>query len=341
MNATRTVDIHSHMVPSDIGLGLEREFTKYAPTFTTDDKHRAFLQLGEKTVGPFTMDFVTKISSPEQRLKDIGQGNIDVQAICVPPSNYYYDIPTEAGVAICKAQNRAISRVVKRFPDRFVGIATVPLQDVESAIEVVDDAVTHLGMRGVEINTNIQGKDLDWTGLHPFYEKICQLDVLLLVHPDRVAGMMGLDRLLSYYLFNLLGNPIESSVAFASVVFGGVLDKFPNLKLCFVHGGGFIPYQRGRLDRGFEHRHETRVCITREPSSYLKKVYFDTITHYSAALQYLVDTIGATRILMGSDYPFDMGDPHPVKSVESIQLDDERKGWILGRNAEHLLKIGS
>ena len=142
-----------------------------------------------------------------------------------------------------------------------------------------------------------------------------------------------------YYLTNLIGNPLDTSIAIASVIFGGVLQRFPNLKFCFAHGGGFVPYQRGRLTRGFRVREEARVCVSRPPDDYLRLVYFDTILHSEPALKYLVSTFGADRVMMGSDCPFDMSDPSSVDSVNGLRLGNRETEMILHQNAIELFRL--
>jgi aminocarboxymuconate-semialdehyde decarboxylase len=191
-------------------------------------------------------------------------------------------------------------------------------------------------MRGIEIGSNINGKYLDDPDLWPFYEKAQRLGTFIFVHPINVAG---LERMQKYHLRNLIGNPLDTSLAIASIIFGGVLESFPRLKFCFAHAGGFTPYQQGRLERGYHVRSECKT-ISKPPIEYIKLLYFDTITHYAPALSYLIETVGSDHVLMGSDYPFDMGDPNPVSTVKDLKtISNPEKRKVLGKNAIRLLNL--
>jgi aminocarboxymuconate-semialdehyde decarboxylase len=178
---------------------------------------------------------------------------------------------------------------------------------------------------------------LDWPELWPFYARAEKLGAFLLVHPGVPPGVAQMK---DYALFNLIGYPFVTSLAAASLIFGGVLEDFPRLKFCFAHGGGFLPYQRGRLEHGYRVKPECRRKIPRPPSDYVRLLYFDTVTHYLPALEYLIKTAGIDKVLMGSDYPFDVNDPDPVETVRRLEsISSEGKRKIQGENAAGLLGI--
>ena len=205
------------------------------------------------------------------------------------------------------------------------------------AMKELDRAVNELGLSGVQILTNINGRDLDDPELMPFYEEVEKLDVPVFIHP---LGVAGAERMKKYYLANLIGNPLDTTLAAAHIIFGGVLEKFPGLKFCLAHGGGNLPYIRGRLEHGYEVRPECKVAIQQPPSHYLPLMYFETITHFLPALDYLITSVGADKVMLGTDYPHDMADSQPVVTVQSLDgISDEDKERILGDNAARLFKL--
>ena len=238
-------------------------------------------------------------------------------------------------MAFARATNDALAETVRAYPERLLGLAALPLQDPSAAPAELERAMRELGLRGAEIGTNVGGRNLDDQELEPVWAAAERLGAFLFVHPERVAAA---ERLGSYYLRNLIGNPLDTTIAIASLVFGGVLERYPRLKLCFAHGGGFAPYQVGRLDHGWSKRPEPRVTIQQRPSTYVRKLYFDTILHTPDALAYVAKHFGADHLLLGSDYPFDMGPDDPVKDVESLPgLSETERRMILGETAAQLV----
>lgn len=275
----------------------------------------------------------------DQRLADMDRVGVDMQALSIAPDLYFYNIETEPAVELCRAQNEAIAGVVQEHPDRFVGLATIPLQSVDLAIDELERAVGELGLRGIQIGTNVNGKNLDEKEFWPFYQTVQKLGIPIMLHPISAAAA-GADRLRRYSLGNFIGIPFESAIAGSSIIFGGVLKDFPQLKFFLVHAGGFLPYQRGRLEHGYSMRKEPKVIIDHPPSKYYRLLYFDTVAHDQKTLAYLIDSTGSDRILLGSDHPFDMADPDPVKHVKQLTtISEEDRERILGRNAAELFKL--
>jgi aminocarboxymuconate-semialdehyde decarboxylase len=198
-------------------------------------------------------------------------------------------------------------------------------------------AMTGLGLRGIQIGSNIAGKNLDDPELEPVWATAAELGAFILLHPINVAGM---DRLGSYYLNNLIGNPLDTTIAAACLVFGGVLERHPSLKICLAHGGGFVPYQAGRFVHGWHVRTEPKKKLPKPPTDSLQRFYFDTIVHSKEVLEFLVGNAGADRVLLGSDYPFDMGNLDCVARVEALALPPEVGETVLGRRAKELLADG-
>lgn len=275
-----------------------------------------------------------KLDGIAERLADMDRQGVDVQAISPNPGQYYYFAAAELGRDLARTVNDAIAEAVAGAPERLVGVGTVPLQDTGMAIAEMRRCISGLGFRGIEIGTNVTGRELADPALRPFLQAAEELGVLLFIHP---LGFTHGQRLSEHYLNNIVGNPLESAIALSHLIFGGVLDDLPGLKLCVAHGGGYLPGYRGRMDHAFRAREDCRQHIAREPSSYLRQVWLDTLVFDRAQLDSLVRTHGAERLCMGTDYPFDMAEPDPVGF--HAELDDEARTRILGRNAAELLGL--
>lgn len=296
---------------------------------------------GEETNGYNAQHFaelLPKMTSPERRLSDMDKMGVDIQAISVAPPQYYYWADLELGKKLARMQNEHLAEMVSDNPDRFVGLATVPLQDPTAAVTELEYGVSQLGMRGAEICTNVNGLDLDDPRYRPFFAKAEELDVLILLHPH---GFTHGERLMKYYMSNVIGNPLDSSVALTRIIHGGVLEEYPNLKLCFVHGGGYIPFYSSRMDHSYEERPEGGHHISRPPSSYLRQVYVDGLVYDEVHLKFLIQQMGVDHVVLGTDYPYDMGFYDPLGPLEKVSgLTPEQRNMIRGGTAARLLKLG-
>lgn len=328
------IDIHTHIIVRETFKEAKRKLPHIQmPKIVQNAKGEEYLLIDGEATGPVTKPLYTA----EERIKDMDAEGVNLQVLSVVPFTFFYDLDSKTASTLSRAQNTALSKLAEKYKERFVGLATVPLQDVDAAIEELEYAVKDLGLKGVELGTNFMGKNLDTFELWPFYERVQALDVPILVHPINPAGA---ERMRKYYLTNFVGFPFETALTIASLIFSGVLERFPKLKFCFVHAGGFMPYQIGRLNHGYKVRPEPKGNISKAPSEYLKMMYFDTTAHYEAALKYLITVVGCKNVLMGSDYPYDMGDPHPVLTVKNLEWLSERdKENILGKNASKIFKI--
>jgi len=327
------IDVHAHFVPRDCFDVIDSAGRHYGPTIVTGKKRQEKIILGTVNLGPIARRFW----DPETRIKDMDEAGVDVQVLSPVPSLLYYNLEAEACLWFSRKQNDGISQVVKKYPDRFQGMATVPLQEPAMALSELDRAINELGLRGVEILANINGRDLDASELFPFYQEVEALGVPIFIHP---AGVVTAESMKKYYLNNLIGNPLDTTLAVANLIFGGVLEKFPRLKFCLAHGGGNFPYIRGRLEHGYHVRPECKVIIERPPSYYLPLLYFDTITHSPPALEYLITSMGADKVILGSDCPFDMADSQPVSMVQHLTtITEEDKQRVLGGNAIQIFKL--
>jgi aminocarboxymuconate-semialdehyde decarboxylase len=233
--------------------------------------------------------------------------------------------------------NDAFAEEMARRPGRFVALAHLPMQAPDEAARELERCVRELGFRGAEICSHVNGTNLDDPALAPVYRKAHDLDAPVFIHPQQV---LGADRLGRYHLANLIGNPTDTAVAAASLIFGGVLQAFPRLTVYLAHGGGSCPLLRGRWEHGWRVRPEARQHIQRPPSEYFRRFLFDSLTHSVPALEFLVAAVGPERVMLGSDYPADMADPDPVKTIAALpRLTDRERALIYGDNAAALFKL--
>jgi aminocarboxymuconate-semialdehyde decarboxylase len=332
----KAIDVHAHFF-NEKAADVTRKYSDSAPHVIRDSAGHEFQSAGGRPLTPISEKY-GHIYNLEKRIQDMDSSGIGVQALSAPPM-YMSGFDDEVAVEVSRILNDGIAEAVNAYPDRFVGLATVPLQCPKAAAEELKRAMKQPCMKGVQIGTSVNDKNLDASELWLFYERAQELNAFILIHPINVQGA---ERMSNYHLSNLIGNPSATSLAIASLIFGGVLEKFPRLMLCFAHAGGFAPYQIGRLEHGYRVRPECREKISRPPSEYFKLLYFDTITHYEPALTYLIKSVGSDHVLLGSDYPYDMADFDPVHSVEELKTVSSRdKRKVLWENAAKLLNIDS
>jgi len=278
--------------------------------------------------------FPREMWDTELRLRDMDAHGVDVQVLAPTVFTFFYQHEPALALACAALQNDEIAAEIKRHPTRFLGIGGVPLQAPELAAQELERAMTTLGLRGAMIGTHVLGRNLDDPALAPFWATAERLDAFIFIHPQ---GGAGAERLGSYYLKNLVGLPFETTIAGASLVFGGVLERHPGLKICLAHGGGFVPYQAGRFRHGFDVRPEARSKLKEAPEASIARLYYDTITHAQPTLEFLIATAGADHVLLGSDYPFDMGNLDCVARVEALAIPPADRNLILGGYAERVL----
>jgi aminocarboxymuconate-semialdehyde decarboxylase len=326
----KTVDIHAHILTEETIRLLQREAPKIAPKLSRIDDQFGTLDIA----GSVYRNFPRGGWDVERRLQDMAASKVDLQVLSVCPQTFIYAQPPALAGVFARIQNEQLAKLVKTRPDRFLGIATLAMQAPRHAAEELRHAVRALGLRGAQIGSNVAGKNLDDPELEPVWATAAELDAFILVHPINVAGG---DRLSSYYLTNLIGNPLDTTIAAACLTFSGVLERYPQLKFCLAHGGGFVPYQAGRLVHGWQVRTEPKKRLPKPPTDSLKRFYFDTIVHSKDALEFLVSVAGAERVLLGSDYPFDMGMPDGVLQVRSLSIAPAEQSSILGERAQTLL----
>lgn len=271
------------------------------------------------------------------RIKEMDETDVTIQVLSTIPVLFNYWAKPNDGLETSRFLNDHIADCVVKEPKRFIGIGTVPLQDVDLAINEMERCVKELKMPGLEIGSNINGKNLSDKAFFPFYEAAEKSGCALFIHPWE---MMGENDMQKYWLPWLVGMPAETSRAICSMIFGGVFEKFPKLRVAFAHGGGSFPFTIGRIEHGFNVRPDlVAVDNAINPRNYLGKFWFDSLVHDESALKYLLDLVGDNKICLGSDYPFPLGEHHPGKLIEEMQLSSKTKEKLLYQNATEWLNI--
>jgi aminocarboxymuconate-semialdehyde decarboxylase len=328
--APRTIDVHAHILTEETIRMLQREAPKAAPKLSAIGDQFGTLDVA----GTVYRHFPRGAWDLDRRLQDMAASKVDVQVLSVCPQTFVYAQPPAVAAAFARIQNEQLAKLARSRSDRFLAIGTLPMQAPKLAADELRHAMRALGLRGAQIGSNVAGKNLDDPELEPVWAAAAELGAFILLHPTNVAGA---DRLASYYLSNLIGNPLDTTIAAACLVFGGVLDRYPSLKICLAHGGGFLPYQAGRFVHGWQLRTEPKRKLTKPPTESLQRFYFDSIVHSKEVLEFLVGTAGIDRVLLGSDYPFDMGMTDGVLQVRGLKIAAADKLVILGGRAQELL----
>jgi aminocarboxymuconate-semialdehyde decarboxylase len=334
MGRVRTIDTHTHVLTEETIALLRKEVPKLPVTLTPIDKDFAVLDVAGVAYRPFPRGGF----DIERRLKDMDATGIDVHVLSATPQTYFNNQDAALGVAAAKLQNEQIAKLVKQAPDRFTGIGTLPLQAPEQAAEELRRIIKTLGLRGAMFASNVKGTNLDDPGFEPLWKTAEELGAFMFVHPNNVAGA---DRMKSYYLNNLIGNPLDTTIAAACLLFGGVFDRYPKLKICLAHGGGFVPYQAARWTHGWEVRTEPRKSLSKKPADIIHKFTYDTILHSKETLEFMIKRAGVKRVVLGSDYPYDMGMMDSVAHVKSLAISEADKTSILSTQAEKLLTVNA
>jgi aminocarboxymuconate-semialdehyde decarboxylase len=274
---------------------------------------------------------------PEERLELMRKAGVDMQVVSLTPSLFRYDLDVGDAVSFCRDVNDDLHQWQRRWPDRYRGLGTLPLQNTDASIAELERCVGELGLLGFIADTHVNGEDWDSPRLFAVLEAAEKLDALVFLHPgsQRVASLLP-----RYHLRNFIGNPFETTVAIASLIFGGVLDRLPDAKMLFAHAGGFACANAGRFDHGHRVRPETKDTSARLPSDYLRRLYYDPITFSESGLRALVDIAGAGQVVLGTDFPADMGMGNPYEWIMSREvLSDPEKEAILRDNPARLINL--
>jgi len=328
------VDVHAHFFPESFIRLVEQSGASFGAGVERSDPKGPVLVVG----GSRTAALEPRYWDLDLRIRSMNRQGVAVQALSLTaPMVYWADGAT--GARLSAAWNDAASAAHVAHPDRFVVCAMLPMQDAARALDELERAAKLPGVRGVYMGTNIGGRELSDPGFFPVFERAAALELPVLLHPLRVVGG---ERLAPFYLSNFLGNPFDTAIAAAHLVFGGVLDRLPKLTVCLPHAGGALPYLHGRLRHGQGVRPETKGVAKKLFSAYLRRFTYDIISHDAGALRYLIATVGADRVMLGTDFCFDMGYDRPLSIISAkatgLSLKDQRR--IVGDNATRMLRLG-
>lgn len=327
-----TTDVHAHvLLPS-----LQAEIERRVPDLVREAAALELTRNGAESLavsGPMVGARIPKLTSVPVRLADMDAQGVDVQWVSASPNHFYPWAPEGLAVWAANEANRLVADHVSEAPERLIGLGLVPLQHPERIVECLDDAVLGRGLAGVEISSFAGDVELSDERLEPFWARAAELGAVVFLHPFGCSLDERLDR---FYLSNTVGQPVENAVALSHLIFAGVLDRHPELIVVAAHGGGYLPVAIGRSDRAWRVRPEAQRCA-HAPSTYLSKIWFDTVVHDPGALRHLVEVAGESQVLLGSDYPFDMGLDDPVDFVREAGLQPDVVEGILEANAAELL----
>jgi aminocarboxymuconate-semialdehyde decarboxylase len=329
--ARPVIDIHTHVMPPDWD-DLARKYQAPGwPWVRPEANCSAMIMLGDRE---FRLVTEQCFSAP-RRLADMDATGIRRQLISPIPVHFCYWGPPAATAEFARIQNDFIAETVAKNPGHFIGAGTVAMQSLEHAVPELE-RMKAAGFRALEIGTNVSGRDLDDPELVEILQAAAELGLAVFVHP---WSGIGEERMRAFYLPHMVSLPAETSLAISRLILGGVLDRLPTLRIAFAHAGGsFVPLL-GRIDHGFAVRPEARRAISRPPSAYLRRLHFDSITHDTRLLEFLCEKVGSDRVMLGSDYPFDMGVEHPLEQLRGARLGDEDVDNILFRTAERFLGL--
>ena len=324
------IDAHSHFIPDTLIDFIRTEGAKINTEIIEQDG-QTYMRHFEGFQYPLFKGFY----DPQEKLKDMEKIGLDHTVLSVSPGSFYYWIrDTGAALETAKMCNDWVAALSHKDTSYFSGMATIPMQDPALGLKELERAHDTLGLKALEITPVINEKNLDEKEFFPIYEFCAENHILIALHPYYIGVKPQYAR---YYNTNLIANVLETNIGINSLIFGGVFQQFPELKVLCAHGGGYFPYQFGRLMHGYQVRPEPKVNISSPPDTYLDNLYYDTITHWTPALQFLVDTFGDGHVVIGTDYPYDMGDYQPIERVNALRLTRDQRERILGKNILSLL----
>jgi aminocarboxymuconate-semialdehyde decarboxylase len=324
-------------VATEVLERLRREGSTYGIS-VVDSPAGPCLRIG---ADPLTPPFFPDLHDLQHRQEHLRRTEVDIQVLSPWLEMVGYTLPPQQGQRWSRLLNETLEREAAACASAscYVTMATVPLQDARLAASELEYAVTRLGYTGVTLATHVAGRNLGEAGLDVFWQAAQELRAPIIIHPIHIHAH-ELPRVQSYYLFNLASNPFETTVAATSLIFSGVVERFPDLAIILVHGGGFLPYQMGRFQQGYVTRRVLGAQTSRMPQDCLRWFYYDTVLYSPAALRFLVEQVTARQVVLGTDYPFPIGDFDPVRSVRDAHLGAEATQAILGENAQALFRLG-
>jgi aminocarboxymuconate-semialdehyde decarboxylase len=326
-----TIDIHSHVAVPAAAKFVEPylDWATIPLAHFADAQTRALSQKQEA-------DIRARVGH-DHRLADLDAMGIDVQIIAPPPPQCYYTVPIEIAVKATQIVNDGIAEFCAVKPERLKGFGAVPMTDGAEATRELERCIRKLGFTGVEILTNVAGKELSDPAFAPFWQKAEELGALVMIHPN---GFTDAARLTRFYFNNVIGNPLETTIALHYLIFDGVLERHPRLKMLAVHGGGYLGAYSGRIDHAWGARSDSHGALPNPPTAYLKRIYVDTVVFTPHQLAALVGAFGPDHVLLGTDYPYDMAEYDPIGHIAAVEnFDATTVAALAGGNAKKLLKL--
>jgi len=320
------IDTHAHVLPSEWpDLATKYGDDRFPVMVRTEGRHRIYKD------GKFFREVWANAFDPEVRVADYAKFGVDVQVISTVPVLFSYWAKPNQALELHKFLNEHTADICRRYPRHYAGIGTVPLQSPTLAIQEMERCVDQLGLQGVQIGSHCENWNLDAPELFPFFQAAAELGAAILVHP---WDMMGASSMPKYWLPWLVGMPAEQARAVCCLIFGGVLERLPNLRVCFAHGGGAFPYTIGRIEHGFRMRPDlVATDNARNPREYLGRIWFDSCVHDNAALRYLLDVAGTDKVMLGTDYPFPLGEQEPGAAIAALGLPASDQSRLFHRTA--------
>ena len=327
----RVIDVHGHLLVPEAGRlaqGHPREAADAAAERLAFSAHS--IEVNQKQIGRL----LPQLTEVERRLADLDASGVDVQVVGPMPMHRYWAEP-DLAEQLTRTVNAAVAAHCAQAPDRLAGLGTLPLQHPDLAVAELGRAVDELGLKGVSVSTNVDGRELAHPDFDPVWQAAAELGAVVFIHP---WGCSLGARLGANFLGNTVGQPVETTLALSHLIFGGVLDRHPDLKLLAAHGGGYLPTYIGRSDHAWAERPDARGC-RETPSAYLRRIWYDALVYTPTALRHLVEAVGDDRVTVGSDYPFDMGVTDGPARVRAAGLDQAATARILGGNAAALFGL--
>jgi aminocarboxymuconate-semialdehyde decarboxylase len=303
------IDLHNHVIPPTIVEAIARNPARYGTSIEEKDGKRYFNSHGRLA------ELQKAYYDADAKVEWMDRNKLDIAAISVGPPIYFYWLSADAGLEAAKLANDGIAQMVAKRPDRLRGMAHLPMQDPDAAVTELERVVREHGFKGVEVGTSIEGKALADPRFRKVLKTVEQLGCFLFTHPYQCLAQGGMDE---YYLSNFIGFPLDTTLMVAHLMYSGALDELTQLKILLPHGGGYVPYQIGRFIHGFNVRPEPKMKTATSPAQLLRRFYFDALTHDPQAARHLINRVGADRVVIGSDHPFDMGPPDVMGAIDAI-----------------------
>ncbi len=305
------IDVHSHVIPLDMLQAIERDPDRYQMRVKEIDGKRRIVREGGHTFPVFD-----EFYDPAVKVRGMDRKGIDVSFISPAPMVFFYWLDADTALAASRLINDGIAKMAAAYPDRLRPMGTIPMQDPDAAIAELERIVRDQGFRSIELGTSVEEAALADPRFRKVLRRAQDLKVFIFAHPYSFDASCGLE---NYYLRNLIGNPLQSTIMAANLMYSGALDELKKLKICLAHGGGYIPYQIGRFVHGHKVRKETRALTRTSPYNLMRRFYYDALIHDPKALRYLIDQVGADRVTLGTDAPFDMGEEAPLKMLDRVK----------------------